>query len=77
MQQVTRPPIQASGITSLCGVAKALSARGIKTARGGAWTVVQVSNILTRSGLPCVRARTIVRVAAPIQLTVVRPRHSR
>jgi DNA invertase Pin-like site-specific DNA recombinase len=40
--------IQKSGITSLRGVAKALSARGIKTARGGAWTAVQVSDVLRR-----------------------------
>ena len=42
--------IQKSGVTSLRGVAKALSARGIKTARGGEWTAVQVSDILERSG---------------------------
>jgi DNA invertase Pin-like site-specific DNA recombinase len=41
--------IQASGITSLRGVAKALSARGVKTARGGAWTAVQVADILRRA----------------------------
>jgi DNA invertase Pin-like site-specific DNA recombinase len=35
--------IQASGIKSLGGVARALAARGIPTARGGAWTPVQVS----------------------------------
>jgi DNA invertase Pin-like site-specific DNA recombinase len=40
--------IQKSGVSSLRGVAKALSARGIKTARGGAWTAVQVSGILQR-----------------------------
>jgi hypothetical protein len=40
--------IQKSGVSSLRGVAKALSARGIKTARGGAWTAVQVSDILQR-----------------------------
>jgi hypothetical protein len=34
--------IQASGISSPRGVAKALSTRGVKTARGGAWTAVQV-----------------------------------
>jgi 23S rRNA maturation mini-RNase III len=38
----------ASGVSSLRGVAKALSARGIKTARGGAWTAVQVGDILRR-----------------------------
>jgi DNA invertase Pin-like site-specific DNA recombinase len=41
--------IQRSGITSLRGVAKALSDRGVKTARGGAWTAVQVSDILRRT----------------------------
>jgi hypothetical protein len=42
--------IQASGVKSLRGVARALAARGIATARGGAWTPVQVSDILRRSG---------------------------
>jgi hypothetical protein len=37
--------IQHSGIKSLRGVARALAARGIPTARGGAWTPVQVSAI--------------------------------
>jgi Recombinase len=30
-------------------VARALTARGIKTARGGTWTAVQVSDILRRA----------------------------
>jgi DNA invertase Pin-like site-specific DNA recombinase len=42
--------IQKSGVTSLRGVAKALSARGVKTARGGEWTAVQVSDILAPLG---------------------------
>jgi Recombinase len=42
------PTIQASGVQSLRGVARALTARGIKTARGGTWTAVQVSEILRR-----------------------------
>jgi DNA invertase Pin-like site-specific DNA recombinase len=42
--------IQASGIKSLRGVARALAARGIPTARGGAWTPVQVSDSLRRIG---------------------------
>jgi DNA invertase Pin-like site-specific DNA recombinase len=42
--------IQASGISSPRGVAKALSTRGVKTARGGAWTAVQVGGILARRG---------------------------
>jgi DNA invertase Pin-like site-specific DNA recombinase len=40
--------IQASGIKSLRGVARALIARGIKTARGGEWSAVQVADILRR-----------------------------
>jgi hypothetical protein len=40
--------IQRSGIKSLRGVARALAARGIPTARGGSWTPVQVSAILER-----------------------------
>ncbi len=42
--------IQGSGVRSLRGVARALMARGIPTARGGAWTAVQVSAILKRAG---------------------------
>ena len=34
---------------SLRGVAKALSERGVKTARGGEWIAVQVSDILRRA----------------------------
>jgi DNA invertase Pin-like site-specific DNA recombinase len=41
--------IRASGVSSLRGVARALTARGVRTARGGSeWTAVQVSNILER-----------------------------
>jgi DNA invertase Pin-like site-specific DNA recombinase len=40
--------IRASGISSLRGVARALTARGIKTARGGEWSAVQVTDILNR-----------------------------
>jgi Recombinase len=40
--------IQASGVQSFRGIARALTARGIKTARGGTWTPVQVSDILRR-----------------------------
>jgi len=39
----------ASGVQSLRGVARALTARGIKTARGETWTAVQVSDILRRA----------------------------
>jgi len=41
--------IQRSGIKSLRGVARALAARGVPTARGGAWTPVQVNAILQRA----------------------------
>jgi DNA invertase Pin-like site-specific DNA recombinase len=41
--------IQASGVQSLRGVARALKARGIKTARGGEWSAVQVADILRRA----------------------------
>jgi hypothetical protein len=34
---------------SMRGIARALAARGIPTARGGAWTPVQVSDILRRA----------------------------
>jgi hypothetical protein len=44
--------IQASGVKSLRGVARALAARGIATARGGAWTPVQISATLHRVGDP-------------------------
>ncbi len=44
--------IQASGVKSLRGVARALAARGVATERGGAWTPVQVSDILRRGGGP-------------------------
>ena len=40
--------IQASGVTSLRGIAAALTARGVATARGGQWSAMQVSNLLRR-----------------------------
>src|SRR5919112_1576534 len=41
--------LQAAGVTSLGGLAKGLSERGIPTARGGtSWTPVQVSRVLAR-----------------------------
>jgi DNA invertase Pin-like site-specific DNA recombinase len=42
--------IQASGVASHRGIARALNARGIATARGGVWTAVQVGSILRRVG---------------------------
>ena len=41
--------LRASGVKSLRGIARALSERGIPTARGGAvWAGVQVSRVLSK-----------------------------
>jgi len=40
--------IQKSGVASNRGVARALNARGVATARGGEWTAVQVGSIVHR-----------------------------
>jgi DNA invertase Pin-like site-specific DNA recombinase len=40
--------IKSSGIASHRGIARALNARGVATARGGEWTAVQVGSILQR-----------------------------
>ena len=42
--------IQASGITTLKGIAEALNARGIRTARGGSWYASTVKNLMGRIG---------------------------
>lgn len=41
--------IQKSGIKSALGIAQALNARGVKTARGGDWGHMQVQRLLARS----------------------------
>jgi hypothetical protein len=41
--------IQASGVTTLRGVARALNARGVPSARGVPWSPVAVINILKRA----------------------------
>jgi len=38
------------GVSSFRGVARALTARGIKTARGGEWTARMVINVIERGG---------------------------
>lgn len=43
--------VQASGISSLKGIADALNARGIPTARGKQWQAVQVKRVLERAGI--------------------------
>ena len=40
--------IQSSGVSSMRDIARALTARGVKTARGGDWSDVQVAAILRR-----------------------------
>jgi DNA invertase Pin-like site-specific DNA recombinase len=42
--------IQASGVTTHRGLAEALNARGVRTARGGAWHATTVRNLLARLG---------------------------
>ena len=42
--------IEASGVSSHRGIARALNARGVATARGGTWEAVQVGSILRRAG---------------------------
>lgn len=42
--------IQRTGITSMRGIATALNARGVHTARGGQWQVSNVRNVLARAG---------------------------
>lgn len=42
--------IRASGIATLAGIADAMNARGIKTARGGTWYPTTVKNVIRRAG---------------------------
>lgn len=44
--------IQGSGLTTLREIAGALNARGIRTARGGAWHSSTVRNLLNREKRP-------------------------
>lgn len=46
---ITITALQAAGITDLRGLAAALNARGIPTARGGKWHVSNVRNIIARA----------------------------
>ena len=41
--------LQASGVTALRALADALNARGVRTARGGAWHPTSVSRLLERA----------------------------
>lgn len=40
--------MRAAGVTTLAGIAEALNARGIRTARGGAWYATTVRNLVLR-----------------------------
>ena len=40
--------LKANGVTSLRAIASALNNRGIKTARGGEWSAMQVARVLDR-----------------------------
>lgn len=42
--------IEAAGITSLAGIAGALNARGVRTARGGTWHAKTVGRLVGRAG---------------------------
>lgn len=44
--------IQAAGVTTRKGIAEALNARGVKTARGGAWHATSVARLLERGDQP-------------------------
>src|SRR4051794_19133077 len=44
--------IQATGVTTLDGLADALNARGTPTARGGTWHGMTVRNVLARGAVP-------------------------
>jgi hypothetical protein len=48
--------IRAAGVTSLRGIAAALTARGVPTARGGSWQAAQVRNVIRRLGLKLPRS---------------------
>jgi DNA invertase Pin-like site-specific DNA recombinase len=41
--------IRASGVTTLAGIADALNARGIRSARGRLWRISSAQNLLARS----------------------------
>jgi DNA invertase Pin-like site-specific DNA recombinase len=41
--------LQRAGVTDLRGLANALNARGVHTARGGRWHVSNVKNVIDRS----------------------------
>lgn len=57
--------IEASGTTSLRGIARSLNARGIRTARGGTWQVSNVRNVLARLPPLFITGKIMSRGSAP------------
>ncbi len=47
--------IERAGVTTLQGIADALNARGIRTARGRQWYATTVRNVLDRAGVEGVK----------------------
>jgi hypothetical protein len=43
--------VRSSGVDTLAGIAAALNARGIKSARGGTWHPATVARLIARGGL--------------------------
>jgi hypothetical protein len=41
--------IRASGVSTLAGIAEALNARGVRSARGRLWRISSVQNLMARS----------------------------
>jgi DNA invertase Pin-like site-specific DNA recombinase len=56
--------IQSSGVASHRGIARALNARGVATARGGEWSAVQIGSILQRIGIGVSAVQRIVSASA-------------
>src|SRR4051794_41927493 len=57
--------IRRQGAGSLREIAAQLTARGVRTARGGAWTATAVSNLLDRRGRGGRRRRPVVPPRPP------------
>jgi DNA invertase Pin-like site-specific DNA recombinase len=43
--------IRASGVITLVGIAQALNARGIRSARGGKWHISSIQNLIARTAV--------------------------
>jgi DNA invertase Pin-like site-specific DNA recombinase len=65
--------IQQAGTRDLRGIAAALNARGVRTARGGAWHQSSVRNLLLRGDAPPTLPPAAVEPAPPVPEPVVPP----